>query len=196
MLALKKNHPKLYADVAGAFAVERAAAFANTPPGTCEYLRTVEKGHGRLELRQHWVLRDPALLAYLNPTGTWTNLAAIGLIERQRRLGGTTTTECHYYLLSAPLAATAFAAAARDHWGIENRVHWVLDVAFHEDACRVRTGHAARNLAVARHLALNLLRQDTTRKGSLVTKRLTAALDDTYLTTILAGVAHPPQPVS
>jgi predicted transposase YbfD/YdcC len=196
VLALKKNHPTLYADVAGAFAVERAEAFANAPPGAREYLRTVEKGHGRLELRQHWVLRDPALLAYLNPTAAWTNLAAIGLIERQRRIGGTTTIECHHYLLSAPLSATAFAAAARDHWGIENRVHWILDVAFHEDACRVRVGHTARNLAVIRHLALNLLRQDTTRKGSLVTKRLTAALDDTYLTTILAGVAHPPQPVS
>ncbi len=68
-------------------------------------------------------------------------------------------------------------------------MHWVLDVAFHEDACRVRSGHAARNLAVVRHLALNLLRQDRTRKGSLVAKRFTAALDDTYLLTILTGVA-------
>jgi len=74
-------------------------------------------------------------------------------------------------------------------------VHWVLDVAFHEDACRVRIGHAARNLAVVRHLALNLLRQNA-RKGSLATKRFTAALDDTYLTTILAGVPAPPRLVS
>ena len=196
VLALKKNHPTLHEEVARTFAIERAEAFANTPPDTWAYMKTVEKGHGRLETRRHWVLRDPALLAYLNPTDAWTNLAAIGLIERQRRIGGTTTTECHYYLLSAPLEATAFAAAARDHWGIENQVHWVLDVTFAEDACRVRTGHAARNLAVVRHLALNLLRQDTTRKGSLATKRFTAALDDAYLITILTGVARPPQPVS
>ena len=195
VLALKKNHPTLYADVAGAFAVERAEAFAHTPPGTFEHLRTVEKGHGRLEIRQHWVLRDPALLAYLNPTDAWTDLASLGLIERQRHVGGATTTECHYYLLSAPLSAAAFATAARSHWGIENQVHWVLDVTFDEDTCRVRSGHAARNFAVVRHLALNLLRQNT-RKGSIATKRFTAALDDTYLATILAGVAQIPQPVT
>jgi len=195
VLALKKNHPTLYADVAGAFAVERAEAFANTPAGTFAYLRTVEKDHGRLEIRQHWLLRDPALLAYRNPTNAWANLASIGLIERQRQIGGTRTSECHYYLLSTALSAAAFAAAARSHWGIENRVHWVLDVAFHEDACRVRIGHAARNLAVVRHLALHLLRQNA-RKGSLATKRFTAALDDTYLTTILAGVPAPPRLVS
>ena len=195
VLALKKNHPTLYADVAGAFAVERGEAFAHTPPGTFEHLRTVEKGHGRLEIRQHWVLRDPALLAYLNPTDAWTDLASLGLIERQRHVGGATTTECHYYLLSAPLSAAAFAAAARSHWGIENQVHWVLDVTFDEDACRVRSGHAARNFAVVRHLALNLLRQNT-RTGSIATKRFTAALDDTYLATILAGVAQIPQPVT
>jgi len=117
VLALKKNHPTLYTDVAGAFAVERAEAFVNTPPGTYDYARTVEKDHGRREIRQHWVLRDPALLAYLNPAMAWANLASIGLIERQRQVGGTATTECHDYLLSAPLSAAAFAAAVRRHWG-------------------------------------------------------------------------------
>jgi predicted transposase YbfD/YdcC len=195
VLALKQNHPPLYAAVEGAFAVERAEAFANTPPGTVAYLRTAEKDHGRLEIRQHWVLRDPALLASPNPTQAWANLAGLGLIERQRHVAGTTTTECHYYLLSAPLPAADFAAAARSHWGIENRVHWVLDVTFREDACRVRAGHAARNLAVVRHLARNLLRQDASRKGSLVAKRFTAALDAADLATIIAQVAAPPPPV-
>jgi len=167
----------------------------NTPPGTYEYLKTVEKDHGRRETRQHWVLCDPALLAYLDPPGAWANLAAIGLIERQRQRGDIATTECHYYLLSPPLAVATFAAATRRHWGIEHQLHWVVDVAFHEDACRVCTGHAAHNFAVVRHLALNLLRQDTTRKGSLATKRFTAALDNAYLTTILTGVAPLPRPV-
>lgn len=197
VLALKKNHPTLYAEVERTFTIERAEAFANTPPGTCDYVRTVDKDHGRLEIRQHWVLHDPALLAYLNPTGAGVKLAGIGLVERHRQVGThPPTREQHYYLLSAPLAAAAFAATVRRHWGIENRVHWLLDVAFAEDACRVRAGHAARNLAVVRHLALNLLRLNTTRTGSIATKRFAAALDDTYRSTILAGVARLPQPVS
>ena len=196
VLALKKNQPTLYEEVAFTFTQERREAFAATPPGTWETLTTVEKGHGRLETRQHWVLRDPDVLAYLNPHQAWTNLQAIGLVERQRRRGAhPATLEQQYYLLSAPLSAEDFAAAVRSHWGIENQVHWVLDVAFAEDACRVRTGHAARNFAVVRHLALNLLRRDTTRKGSIATKRFTAALDDAYLATLLTGLA-PPLPVS
>jgi predicted transposase YbfD/YdcC len=189
VLALKKNHPTLHEEVAFTFAQERQEAFASTPAGTYDYLRTVEKDHGRLEIRQHWTLRDPAVLAHLDPAGAWARLQAIGLVVRQRRLGAHLTTEEHYYLLSAPLSAQDFARAVRSHWGIENRVHWVLDVAFREDACRARAGHAARNFAVVRHLALNLLRQDRTRKGSIATKRFTAALDDTYLAALLEGLA-------
>ena len=189
VLALKKNHPTLHEEVAFTFAQERKEAFANAPAGTYGYCETAEKDHGRLEVRRHWTLADPAIIAHLDPTGAWAHLRAIGLIERQRQVGDRRTTECHYYLLSAPLPAADFAAAARSHWGIENQVHWVLDVAFGEDACRARAGHAARNLAVVRHLALNLLRQDTTRRGSIAAKRFTAALDDTYLTSILAGVS-------
>lgn len=195
ILALKKNHPTLHAEVACTFAQERQEAFASTPAGTSDYLRTVEKDHGRLERRQHWVLHDPAVLAHLDPAGAWANLRAIGLVERQRQVGDQPPTcEQHYYLLSAPLAAADFAAGVRSHWGIENRAHWVLDVAFREDACRARAGHAARNFAVVRHLALNLLRHNTARKGSLATKRFTAALDDTYRTAIVAGVAPLPPP--
>jgi predicted transposase YbfD/YdcC len=194
VLALKDNHPTWHEEVRATFAQERRDAFALVPPGTYDYLRTVEKDHGRLEIRQPWTLHDPESIAHLDPAGAWAHLRAIGLVERQRRVGERVTVECHHYLLSAPLSAQAFAAAARRRWGIENQVHWVLDVACGEDACRARAGHAARNLAVVRHLALNLRRQDTTRKGSSATKRFAAALDDTYLTAILAGVAphHPP----
>jgi predicted transposase YbfD/YdcC len=193
VLARKDNHPTLHEEVAFTFAAGRADAFAGAPVGSHDYLKTVEKAHGRLEVRQHWTLADPAIIAHLDPGGAWAHLRAIGLIERQRQVGDRRTTERHHYLLSAPLSAADFAAAARSHWGIENQVHWVLDVAFGEDACRARAGHAARNLAVVRHLALNLLRQDASRKGSVATKRFTAALDDAYLTRILAG-ASPRQP--
>jgi predicted transposase YbfD/YdcC len=179
----------VHEEVRATFAQERKDGFALVPPGTHDYLRIVEKDHGRLEIRQHWTLHDPELLAHLDPAGAWAQLRAIGLVERERRVGDRVAVERPHYLLSAPLSAAAFAAAVRSHWGIENRVHWVLDVAFNEDACRARAGHAARNLAVVRHLALNLLRQDATRKGSIATKRFAAALDDAYLTTILAGLA-------
>ncbi len=189
VLALKDNHPTLHEEVRATFAQERQDGFALVPPGTHDYLRTVEKGHGRLEIRQHWTLHDPEILAHLDPAGAWARLQAVGLVERERRVGDRVAVERHHYLLSAPLSAVAFAAAVRSHWGIENQVHWILDVAFNEDACRARAGHAARNFAVVRHLALNLLRQDTARKGSIATKRFTAALDESYLTTILAGLA-------
>ncbi|HSH81377.1 MAG TPA: ISAs1 family transposase, partial [Herpetosiphonaceae bacterium] len=101
----------------------------------------------------------------------------------------TVTVEQRHYLLSGAGGAAAFGQAVRSHWGIENRVHWVLDVTFGEDDCRVREGHSPQNFAVLRHLALNLLRQERTRKGSLPTKRFTAALDDAYRATVLAGVA-------
>lgn len=189
VLALKDNHPTLHEAVRFTFAQERREGFATMPPGTHDHHEAVEKDHGRLEIRRHWTVHDPEVLAHLDPAGAWAHLRAVGLVERERRVGDRTSVECHHYLLSAPLPAAAFAAAVRSHWGIENQVHWVLDVAFHEDASRARVGHAARNLAVVRHLALNLLRQDATRKGSIAAKRFTAALDDTYLTTILAGLA-------
>jgi predicted transposase YbfD/YdcC len=189
VLALKDNHPTLHEEVRVTFAQERREAFATMPPDAHDYHETVEKDHGRLEIRRHWTVYDPEVLAHLDPAGAWAQLRAIGLVERERRVGDRVTVECHHYLLSAPLPAAVFAAAVRSHWGIENQVHWILDVAFHEDASRARAGHAACNLAVVRHLALNLLRQDTTRKGSIAAKRFTAALDDTYLTVILAGLA-------
>jgi predicted transposase YbfD/YdcC len=189
VLALKDNHPTLHEEVRVTFAQERRDGFALAPPGTHDHLKTVEKDHGRLEIRRHWTCHDPAILAHLDPAGAWAHLRAIGLVERERRVGDRVTRECHHYLLSAPLSAAAFAAAVRSHWGIENRVHWVLDVAFGEDACRAHAGHAARNLAVVRHLALNLLRQDATRKGSIAAKRFAAALDDAYLASVLGELA-------
>jgi predicted transposase YbfD/YdcC len=191
VLALKDNHPTLHEEVRVTFAQERRDGFALVPPGTYDHVRTVEKDHGRLEIRRHWTLHDPEIIAHLDPAGAWAHLRAVGLVERERRVGDRVSVERHHYLLSAPLPAAAFAAAVRSHWGIENQVHWILDVAFNEDACRARAGHAARNLAVVRHLALNLLRRDTTRAGSIATKRFAAALDDTYLTTILTGMAPP-----
>lgn len=187
-LALKDNHPTLHAEVGATFAAARATAFADHDVADHDYWRTVEKSHGRIETRRHWVIRDPATIAYLNHNAAWAGLRAIGLVERKRRVGTTVSVETHYYLLSGMGGAAAFGRAIRSHWGIENRVHWVLDVTFREDESRVRVGEGAANLAVLRHFALNLLRQERATKGSLATKRFRAALDDAYLLTVLSGL--------
>jgi predicted transposase YbfD/YdcC len=188
-LALKDNHPTLHAEVREAFAQARATAFADYAAADHDQWETVAQDHGRRETRRHWTIRDPELLAYLNQGDAWAGLRAIGLVERERQVGETVTVEARHYLLSGTGDAAAFAQAVRAHWGIENRVHWVLDVAFREDDSRVRAGDGAENLAVLRHFALNLLRQERTAKGGLATKRFRAALDETYLLTLLAGLA-------
>ncbi len=189
VLALKDNQPTLHDEVRHTFAQARADGFAVYPPGTHDYARTVDRDHGRLEIRRHWTLHDPELLAHLDPEGRWAQLRGIGLVEAERHVGETVSVEQRCYLLSAPLSAAALARAVRGHWGIENRLHWVLDVSFGEDACRVRTDHGPQNLAVLRHVALNLLRLERTRQSSIATKRFVAALDETYLAQVLAGVA-------
>jgi predicted transposase YbfD/YdcC len=187
-LALKDNHPTLHAEVAEEFAAARANGFADFAPADHAHWATVEQGHGRIETRRYWTIREPATVAALDQGNAWAGLRAIGLVERECRVGTTVSVETRHYLLSGAGGAAAFGRAVRSHWGIENRVHWVLDVAFREDESRVRSGDGAANLAVLRHFALNLLRQERTAKGSLATKRFRAALEDAYLLTVLAGL--------
>jgi predicted transposase YbfD/YdcC len=141
-------------------------------------------GHGRVETRTAYVISNPEVVAYLNEGQRWRDLASVALIEAQRTVNGTTTIEQRYYLLNQRLAAATVNDLVRTHWGIENQVHWVLDVVFHEDASRIRNGHAPQNMAVVRHMALNFLRQEPS-KGSLKSKRFRAALDDAYLARVL-----------
>jgi predicted transposase YbfD/YdcC len=187
-LALKDNHPTLHAEVAEEFAAARANGFADFAPADHDAWQTAEKDHGRVETRRYWVIREPATIAALDQGHAWAGLRAIGLVERERRVGATVSVETRHYLLSGAGGAAAFGHAVRSHWGIENRVHWVLDVVFREDESRVRAGDGAANLAVLRHFALNLLRQERTAKGSLATKRFRAALDQDYLLTVLTGL--------
>lgn len=183
VLALKDNQPTLAAEVQECFA--QVDAEGRHAAGV-ERTTTTDKGHGRLEVRRHTVLSDPEALAWLQDGRQWPGLAAVGRVEAERRVGEKRSRETRYYLLSQALAAAAFGAAVRSHWGIENQVHWVLDMTFAEDRSRVRSKHAAENLAVLRHLALNLLRRAPTRRPvSLKAKRLAAGWDTDYLLEIL-----------
>ena len=192
VLALKGNQPTLHATAANAFADAQRAGRDGWRPAVEDRAQTWDKGHGRLERRRYRALSDPDLLACLDPTGAWPGLRSVVQVAAERRHGEQQSGETRYYLTSLPPDAALLGQVIRAHWRVENCLHWVLDVQFRDDACRVRVGHEARNFATLRHLALNLLRQDTSVRGSLAAKRFRAALDHSFLLQLLAGLAHPP----
>jgi predicted transposase YbfD/YdcC len=180
VLVLKRNHAHLYQEVMATFAQRSSDGAPEV-----RYLQTKDTGHGRDELRSYWIT-DPG--DALRQRDAWRGLCSIGKVEATRYLDGKQTTHTRYFLCSIPPDVHRFAAAVRAHWQIENAVHWVLDVAFAEDANRIRIDNGPQNMAVLRHMALNLLRTETSR-GSMKTKRLRAGWDQTYFLQVLAAGA-------
>jgi predicted transposase YbfD/YdcC len=188
VLALKDNHRHLHDRVRLAFLDVAPAAGTTLPLADIVPHTTVEKGHGRIERRRCQAIGDPDYLAYIDPEHAWPNLRSVVCIESTRRIGDDISTEVRHYLSSLPADAKLLNHVVRSHWGVENRLHWVLDLAFHEDASRVRADHAPENLAIIRHIALNLLRRDPSRRIGIANSRFKAALDHSYLRSILLGV--------
>jgi predicted transposase YbfD/YdcC len=184
VLALKGNQGHLLDDVSDIFTTARADKFKDVPH---DYVKTTDKDHGRLETRRCWTISDPVELAYLRDLKDWASLRTVVMLEATRRIGQSMTTEIRYYISSLKPSAQQALDIVRTHWGIENELHWVLDVAFREDDCRVRNGNGAQNFALLRHLALNLLKRETSAKVGIKTKRHKAGWSTDYLRKVLAG---------
>ena len=179
ILAVKDNQPTL-ADAMRDFFTLFKLAPDKTPHTMAE---TVEKDHGRLETRRCYAFDQ---LACLHRPEQWPDLQSFAVIESQRCVSGKTSTEQRFYLSSLAPDAARLGQAIRAHWSVENRLHWCMDVAFADDQMRARTGHAAHNLAVLKHITLNLIRLDPTpRKGGIKARRLIAATSDLYRAQLL-----------
>jgi predicted transposase YbfD/YdcC len=178
---LKGNQGQLHEDVVQFFEYAQAKGFKDIPHSFHE---TLDADHGQSEIRRYWTVDR---LDWLEDKAQWKGFNLIGMVESERDTGGKVTRERRYYLSSLDNQATCFTQAVRGRWGIENSLHWSLDVTFKEDACRIHQGQAAENFAVLRHMALSLLQQEKTTKVGLKAKRFKAALDTQYLTKVLKG---------
>jgi predicted transposase YbfD/YdcC len=181
VLAVKDNQPTLHAGIAAHFLDQMEDDFARIKVSQHE---TKERGHGRDEHRTYMVCDAPADLPDL---ARWKNLKRIGIAISETIRDGKTTDEVRYYILSRKMSARSFGAAVRGHWGIENRLHWQLDMTFGEDQCRIRKGNADANFSILRRTALSLLKNEKTAKVGMKNKRLTAAWNTEYLEKVLFG---------
>jgi len=184
VLSLKANPPRLHEDIQALFTEAEAHGFRDLPHTAAE---TVDADHGRLEVRRAWATDD---LAWLSQRRRWPGLRSVLRVDAARTIGDHTTVETRYFISSLPPDAAHLARVVRAHWTIENGLHWVLDVAMHQEHTRIRTGHAPENLATLHHIALNVLKQERTEKLGIKNKRLAAGWDHDYLLRVIMAARH------
>jgi predicted transposase YbfD/YdcC len=182
VLPVKENQPRLLETLQRLFDDPEEMRWVE-----CDTFRTVEKGHGRIETRECWTTSDPEYLKYIATLADWQDLLSIAMVQSVRRIGEERTTTRRYFISSLESNAKLMLHAVRSHWGIENNVHWILDITFREDDSRIRRGNGAENFAVLRHIALNLLKRENSTKQSLRAKCKRAAWDDGYRLKVLTG---------
>jgi predicted transposase YbfD/YdcC len=182
VFTVKDNQPRLLEAIQGLFDHPDEMRWVDT-----DYDRTTDGNHGRLETRQCWTTSDPEYLAYIDSFADWPGLQSIGMIEAKRTTQKGTSIKRRYFISSLESNAKQLLHAVRTYWGIENKLHWVLDLAFREDESRVRKGNGPQNFAVLRHIALNLLKGEDTAKISIRAKRKKAGWDNDYLRKVLKG---------
>lgn len=181
ILALKGNQGNFAKDVEKYF----TEADNNDYRGmSVDFYETKDVNHGRIEYRRYWITDS---IDKIKGIQSWQGLNTVAMVESERHIDDDVSIEHRYYISSIDINAKLFGQAVRAHWGIENSVHWVLDIAFREDDSRVRTGNAAENLATTRHIALNLLKNEKTAKIGVKNKRLKAGWDHSYLAKLLTG---------
>jgi predicted transposase YbfD/YdcC len=185
VLAVKENQGHLFEDIEHLCQLylqhEQPMFYFN------DYAKTVDKNHDRIEIRECWTLDAAFYGPSIRKIGEWAKIQTVVMIRRERRLSDKTEIHTRYYISSLKGTAKRFLQVIREHWGIENSVHWVLDMAFNEDQSRLHKDNGAENLAVIRHIALNLLRNEKTAKVGIKAKRLKAGWDDAYLFKVLSA---------
>lgn len=186
ILGLKENHPTLHQEVEQFFEAAQAETFRDT---RCDQDETVDGGHGRIELRRVFASDD---IDWLADKPYWKELRSVVMVESERSVGDKTSFERRYYLSSLAPDAALLGERIRGHWGIENQLHWVLDMAFDENRSRIRRGHGPDNFALLRKIALILLKREKTLRRGLEGKRKRAAWDHDYVLRVLEAAATIP----
>ena len=180
VISLKGNQGRLHDDVKLFLESEQKKNFQTTKH---DYYETVEKGHGRVESRRYWITDQ---IEWLNNRTDWRGLKTVGLVESERYVKGETSIERRCFICSIKPDARQFATAVRQHWSIENNLHWQLDVTFNEDKLRARVKNAAHNLSILRRMVLNTLKKETSSNSSLRLKRKRAGWSEEYLLKLMA----------
>jgi predicted transposase YbfD/YdcC len=178
VMSLKGNQGKLHKNVVKAFKVAQAKEWDGIRHETCQ---TIEAGHGRIEKRRYYIM--PAAAVEI-PQG-WPTIQSVVMVERERTDWKKTSHEVQYHICSLPADVEKISQAIRAHWGVENKLHWSMDVIFNEDKSRIRTGYGSENFGTMRRQTLGLLKRDTTLKKSIRLKRYHAAMDNDYLIRVL-----------